>query len=152
MAENKPLNKDERLETPVRLETAMVEAERAAMESAGWRRQYSTSDLLRAWARTIDDIGHYRPHGSDDYQHHLSYRMRLDRILVELQDLGYKAELGWLQREVDRLDQIFVERSTDDSEGLILRVEKDNPVYWFMRRVPNDKNVVDHLRMIQPKR
>lgn len=29
--------------------------------------------------------------------------------------------------------------------------QRTNPAYWFLRRLPNDKNIVEHLRKTQPK-
>lgn len=103
-----------------------------------------THVFLRVWARVITDIGHYRQYGSDEYHHHVGYRIMLHRLLVALRELGHEEALDWLQGEVDRLGQEFLERSTYDVEGLILREEKSNPAYWFMRRLPNDDNVVEH--------
>ena len=150
MSGSSPLH-DDVPEMPAELGPAMSEAEEAAKAEGGWRRGYPVSGALRKWAQTIDSIGDYRLHGSDDYQHLLSYRVVLHYLLVALRDLGHGDALTWLQVQVDGLDREFVQRSADDAEGLITRSDRDNPDFWFLRRLPNDRNVVEHLRMIQPK-
>ncbi|MEM7341412.1 MAG: hypothetical protein AAF467_22350 [Actinomycetota bacterium] len=138
-------------DVPPELAPALSESAATTRQRHGWRREYSALGALHKWKQTIDEIGQFRAYGSDDYQHLLSYRVALQEILVTLLDLGHLQALRWLQKEVDQLDQDFLARSRVDEHGLILRSDKDNPAYWFLRRLPKDDNVVEHLRMIQPK-
>ena len=142
---------DPRLTPPEEFNTAIAEAWERARVGTRWNVQQTTEVVLRVWAQVIDEIGSYRPYGADDYMHDVSYRMRLDRLLGALRELGHQSAADWLSGEVDRLDQVFMDRSVDDVDGLMLRKEKTEPRYWYLRRLPNDDNVVDHLRMIQPK-
>jgi len=143
---------DPRLSPPEHLQPALAEAEEVARVGTRWNTDQTTEVVLRVWARVIDDIGSYRRYGADDYLHHISYRMRLHRLMRVLRELGHDQAIRWLSGEVDRLDQFFIERSEDDTDDLMLRKEKSNPDYWFLRRLPNDHNVVDHLRLLQPKK
>ena len=136
---------------PPHLAEVLTDAEVIVKKGGRFNDAQTTHVFLRAWAGLIDDIGRSRPYGSDDYQHSIGYRTVLHRLLVVLHDAGHSEALAWLQREVDRLDQVFLERSSYDEDSLILRSDKTNPSYWFLRRLPNDDNIVEHLRMIQPK-
>ena len=143
---------DPRLAPPERLRSALTEAEGIARQGTRWNEHQTIELVLKVWARVIDDIGSYRSYGADDYMHDISFRIRLDRFIRVLDQLGYQEALRWLTEEVNRLDQVFVERSVEDVDKLMLRGDRSNPNNWYLRRLPNDQNVVDHLRMIQPKK
>lgn len=143
------LRRDPRLTPPAALQEAIDEGWASARVGTRWNDEQTTELVLRAWARIIGDIGTYRVYGADDYMHHVTYRIRLDRILGALAELGHNDAHDWLQGEVDRLDAVFVERSVEDVEGLMLLEQKSDPRYWYLRRLPKDENVVEHLRIIQ---
>ncbi len=139
---------------PQQFQQMLGEAELKLREGQGsrWNDQQTTQVFLSVWARVIDDIGNYRPYGSDDYQHHLSYRVALHHLMIHLLEMGHLEALNWLRHQVDFLDSLFRQRSDEDSENLILRPDRHDPALWFLRRLPRDENVVAHLRMLLPKK
>ena len=105
-----------------------------------------------SWASLVDRIGTNRPHSADDYLHSIGYRIRLQNVIDEVHALDLTEASAWVVAVTDEIDQLFLSRSSPDVDELILSPHRLVPEYWFLRRVPDDENVVAHLRMIQPKK
>ena len=145
--------RQERFVPPDVVEEQLASAE-AAVAAKTHRRPESrgTERFLVSWASLVDRIGTNRPHSADDYLHSIGYRIRLQNVIDEVHALDLTEASAWGVAVTDEIDQLFLSRSSPDVDELILSPHRLVPEYWFLRRVPDDENVVAHLRMIQPKK
>ncbi len=116
-----------------------------------WPATHSIGQFIRNWAALIDDIGHYRAYGADDYLHDLSYRVLIEQVLAAAVDLGLTDPAAYAAALVHELDQEFLRRTEPDERRLITTIEDwGDPSLWFIHRLPLDANVVEHLKQLQP--
>jgi hypothetical protein len=119
--------------------------------SRRWPKGCDTEVFLHRWKHVVSTIGTYSPLASpaDEYYNDLVTRKTLARILKAAEVLEYWETLQWLNRVVDEIDSDFMSKSTPDPDGLLQAKEGDNPCYWFLRRLPRDQVVVEHLLRIK---
>lgn len=140
---------------PIALQSAIEaihDVQRAKSER--WQRfpeRFGIEIALRQWASRVERLAGDYDYLLDAEFHNMQMgRLGLEDMMETAEEMGFDDLLIWMVPLVDEVDEQFRAITLLDTAGYSPSQYKWVSSYWFLRRLPNDEQVLETLRRQGP--